>query len=417
MSTPEDAASRNAFTDESPTHLQVSNNSSLRNELPPQTVMIPWDGNTSDLTPEQVSDLERAGVDLSVDLDKSTVEPIDEDLLQQAGACEIELGHDVVEGLEACGAARREAGRDTGTDDQRLRGVQADDSGETVVLDTTATGTAMSQPAESPCITYRQEEQIDITRTLSCFSYDVIIGVYQIGTNTRIGGFVLTVLNTTSVTSTFTSLVTNQSSVRKSNSDGVALNRSMQVNGTYSCSSSHCSTGSTTTYSGTSDGWWNTATGSSTVNFPRGMSSPVTENWTFDISLPGFGKLGTTYNALALKPRCDNYGKGLQGVGCVFPTYTPWFSFPSTGDTAQAGQHIQKAIASGLPSTLTRGFPEDSDQNRKNVCPRIASLPRDTGYECDEYPFASTVEGGNPMCVFSRDAGGHLRSGPAPAAA
>jgi hypothetical protein len=59
--------------------------------------------------------------------------------------------------------------------------------------------------------------------------------------------------------------------------------------------------------------------------------------------------------------------------------------------------HIKQAQAQGYPSTLTRLTNKAQiDANRKAACGNFA---RPIGYECDEYPFASTHEGGNGASV------------------
>jgi hypothetical protein len=61
-------------------------------------------------------------------------------------------------------------------------------------------------------------------------------------------------------------------------------------------------------------------------------------------------------------------------------------------------QHVYGAQLSGLPGRLTTGTyltrltdTTLATRNGTKACP--ASLPRPTGYQCDEYPFRSTYEG------------------------
>jgi hypothetical protein len=59
--------------------------------------------------------------------------------------------------------------------------------------------------------------------------------------------------------------------------------------------------------------------------------------------------------------------------------------------------HIRLAQAQGYPSTLTRLTNEERiKSNRQAACGNFA---RPAGYECDEYPFASTYEGGQGASV------------------
>ncbi len=58
--------------------------------------------------------------------------------------------------------------------------------------------------------------------------------------------------------------------------------------------------------------------------------------------------------------------------------------------------HVYQAIQSGKPWKLTYiGADNDNlnDRNRYHACKYLPS-PRPSGKECDEYPFASTYEGG-----------------------
>jgi hypothetical protein len=88
--------------------------------------------------------------------------------------------------------------------------------------------------------------------------------------------------------------------------------------------------------------------------------------------------------------RCDNTISN-QSPGCVFENVTPVhhissFSFPSHA------RHVALATGYGVPRTLTRiTDPFLQDQNGNMACP--ASIPKPTGYQCDEYPFRSTREG------------------------
>lgn len=118
--------------------------------------------------------------------------------------------------------------------------------------------------------------------------------------------------------------------------------------------------------------------------------------------------------------RCD-YGRGLSVVSrCVFPTATETFSRLSATDPthAQAADHILTAlyqpsltmppvenkVIPGLPGglyPLTRAVDQHTIR-RNRVRARGACLRYDTNYkrnrrelglECDEFPFASTLQG------------------------
>lgn len=55
-------------------------------------------------------------------------------------------------------------------------------------------------------------------------------------------------------------------------------------------------------------------------------------------------------------------------------------------------RNISSAWAQGRPVNLTKANPAQVAANRKVVC--LPSFPRPHGGQCDEYPFASSVEGG-----------------------
>lgn len=393
--------------------LQYASGAANVGELPPQTLLIPWDGDESDLTAEQADELQAAGVELAPENFDGPVEPIPAELIDQAGFCQMELGENVIDGLKECAAG----GVDSGAQAQSsARATEAGGSADSVTssaeLQMQSAAADPNQPGLSPCAPPEgQERQIYMSRTSSCYAYDVSVGVIEVPSNRWVGSFILSVLNTTTTQPSSATFLNNFTSVKKSNSIGAAIGRTMRVVGAYGCSTPGCSTGTTTTYNGSSDGWWNTATGSTTMTLAKTQSTVVMENWTMSISLDGVG--GTSqWSGLSLKPRCDNGSTGLaNSKGCVFAEYIPTVNAPTTGVGGQVGQHIAKAVASGLPRLLTRTSPTQAVKNRDRICPRNTSLPRDDGYECDEYPFASTNEGGTfpvrtlPGCRWAEIAG------------
>lgn len=101
--------------------------------------------------------------------------------------------------------------------------------------------------------------------------------------------------------------------------------------------------------------------------------------------------------------RCDNAREVSYGTGCVNVYFTPimyfWSSeFPNGTHNITLGQATTGAGL--LPNNpLTRATPEQAAANRSFSCSpaRIAALlpPKpDPSYQCDEYPFASSVQGG-----------------------
>ncbi len=121
--------------------------------------------------------------------------------------------------------------------------------------------------------------------------------------------------------------------------------------------------------------------------------------WLDTMRAPGYGTSGPQAFPIE-EVRCDNMIGGSR-AGCVFPAATPDISY-FTLSYPQFTTHLMNAWGSGLPGHLGSGTPlhrtQDqavADANRATACPpRSAGGPiRPSGYSCDEYPFASTVEG------------------------
>jgi hypothetical protein len=69
------------------------------------------------------------------------------------------------------------------------------------------------------------------------------------------------------------------------------------------------------------------------------------------------------------------------------------------GPYKEVVEHIRDAQAAGLPGAYPNGIPlhrtynqDQNEANREAACPR--NLLKPPGKSCDEYPFASTHEGG-----------------------
>ncbi len=94
--------------------------------------------------------------------------------------------------------------------------------------------------------------------------------------------------------------------------------------------------------------------------------------------------------------RCDNVLTGYP-AGCAFYSNTPTMVYALAGPYPTLARHIQAAQQSGLPGAPgTNPLYRTQDTNlinanRNTACP--TSLPRPTGFSCDEYPFATTYEG------------------------
>ncbi|MFJ6661248.1 hypothetical protein ACIQNG_33615 [Streptomyces sp. NPDC091377] len=117
-----------------------------------------------------------------------------------------------------------------------------------------------------------------------------------------------------------------------------------------------------------------------------------------------FTSLGATPSNTITLPappvRCDNALPGTSKTGCVMP-YIPAMAYAKTGEFPELAAHIEYAQNTlNLPGKYgtTRHLTRQTDkvkirQNRNATCP--PSLPRPPGRSCDEYPMASTWQGGS----------------------
>lgn len=104
--------------------------------------------------------------------------------------------------------------------------------------------------------------------------------------------------------------------------------------------------------------------------------------------------------------RCDHwYPTFWTSPGCVFPVYVPSVDMSPLPTIAKnirlvqsRGIHIGQP-GSGQPLHRNTGL-QESKNNRSISCPE--SVPRPPGYQCDEYPFASSFEGGAAMSPPNR---------------
>ncbi|WP_372406593.1 NucA/NucB deoxyribonuclease domain-containing protein [Streptomyces luteireticuli] len=135
--------------------------------------------------------------------------------------------------------------------------------------------------------------------------------------------------------------------------------------------------------------------------------------FTYTFTKPGFTPATVTYTTLAY--RCDDMfakkpgkTKPRQAPGCVIPKFTPTLtdmaSLPNISQgirTIQArGGHYGKP-GSGHPLHMLDDKKKE-DANRKAVCGGKSAPPGSAGPSCDEYPFASTREGGTALPAASR---------------
>jgi len=109
---------------------------------------------------------------------------------------------------------------------------------------------------------------------------------------------------------------------------------------------------------------------------------------------PGGSYPGQHLQTVGTETRCDSTYYGT--TGCVFYDFVPVFSLDFDWHE-DAAWHVYEAQRSGLVGNdfpLTRITDPDKIQlNRDIACPEI--LERPAGKSCDEYPFASTNEGGS----------------------
>ncbi|WP_245553542.1 NucA/NucB deoxyribonuclease domain-containing protein [Nocardia veterana] len=118
----------------------------------------------------------------------------------------------------------------------------------------------------------------------------------------------------------------------------------------------------------------------------------------FTISLPGSNTNPVTTKA-GVSPviRCDQIGNR-NTSGCIVAGAEPILDMTTRNVPALAG-HIGYAQASGLPGApngtpLTRTTNDAQIQNNRNISCNRVPRPRPAGQQCDEYPFASTNQGG-----------------------
>lgn len=104
--------------------------------------------------------------------------------------------------------------------------------------------------------------------------------------------------------------------------------------------------------------------------------------------------------------RCDHmYPREWRKPGCVFPDFTPTVDMSSLPVIAENIRKVQgRGIHVGRPGgrhPLHRNSgSQERDKNRHLVCPKHEKRP--PGSSCDEYPFASTVEGGTSLPPIDR---------------
>ncbi|MGM9335974.1 NucA/NucB deoxyribonuclease domain-containing protein [Streptomyces murinus] len=138
------------------------------------------------------------------------------------------------------------------------------------------------------------------------------------------------------------------------------------------------------------------------VGKKKQIASPA--SYRFSFTKPGYTPGGFTYNSA--KYRCDDTFWGpkqrTKNPGCVFPSFSPVFSLSrSDAQVKQSANHIldaQNKIAGhpGASTPLHRITSQKTiDAHRKAMCAKVHN-PDPKKYDCDEYPFAASKEGGDP---------------------
>jgi hypothetical protein len=155
-----------------------------------------------------------------------------------------------------------------------------------------------------------------------------------------------------------------------------------------------------------------TCSGGCTVTSNRSYTLPVPQYPVYSEKDPGVTSQGTatvtgslstswvyTGDGLTFPPlkettvgvRCDSQAGYKYPAGCANPSYTPTYVISSARypdiakfDKAQLAKHPSWA-------TLTRVSPAQADKNRAAACKGFHAPP---GKSCDEFPYASTSQGG-----------------------
>lgn len=122
-------------------------------------------------------------------------------------------------------------------------------------------------------------------------------------------------------------------------------------------------------------------------------------------SLPTPGQPALPYagQVQMARTRCDAAAKMRNTQGCVIGEVRPVWDLRSTPNIDQYRKHVSLAQQSGLPgyannagdgTTLTRITSDTAIDTRRNITCGGVTGPRTGGRSCDEYPMASTQQGG-----------------------
>ncbi len=127
-----------------------------------------------------------------------------------------------------------------------------------------------------------------------------------------------------------------------------------------------------------------------TTKQAKGDESWLDSAWNFTWRSTAAPEVYTDQLAIA-QVRCDNNTPGRKR-GCVTYGATAQMKYDSSSGMPLITKHISAAIGSKLSAFLNRDTDTTArDRRRAEVCP---SSIRVSGLSCDEYPFASTQQGG-----------------------
>lgn len=346
------------------------------------------DVDINDLSIKALADFESAEVDIdqlfasSETAQRSATALPDAALIRAAGACDVGLGENAMERLQECADAG-------GVDATSLAATDEEPPGEVAARVTTASPPSGCASASS--VKY-------ISRTTGCM-YNTRKSNLVNRSGSVIGSITIAGVAYVSTRTDNTTKFNNTAYIRISARTGVANGRTFNFKGKTICGFNCMSPTGNESFAATSS--WKSMTGTVTGDIGGGQSRKVISAWEYSITSPGIAFSGV-FNTLAVQPRCDSNTPQLSGKGCVFPSVVPVFKLSRTGAASGVATHVQKAINSGLASNLTRASSATIAANRNKACP--SSLKRDTGYQCDEYPFASSNQGaasGGTARVFS----------------
>lgn len=129
----------------------------------------------------------------------------------------------------------------------------------------------------------------------------------------------------------------------------------------------------------------------------RGQAVTTNVNWNIRIDSASGASGGTAYLTDRARVRCDDMVAGKRS-GCVIADSVPEVMYDAAV-VDEFAAHVTAAQESNLPGSRQSRNPlsrmtdaKAADSNRTSVCKR--SFVRPPGKTCDEYPFASTYEGG-----------------------